>query len=70
MICYADKTWCTFLDCTDKKCNRRFDHKEMKKAKKWWGNDVPPVCTFYDKPDCYNTEQEDAQNKSQFNRHS
>ena len=53
MICYRDMTWCTFLDCKDKKCSRRYTDKVKAEAKAWWGGKGAPICRFVNKPDCF-----------------
>ena len=62
MICYADKTFCGFyLKCKDgSTCPKAFTEQIRENAWDWWNKgrsetdwDLPPVCTFIDKPDCF-----------------
>ena len=53
MIGYADKTWCNYLDCTNKDCHRRLTPQVIAGAQKWWGNQGAPICQFAEKPECY-----------------
>ena len=64
MMCYKDKTWCTYgKECVySKNCGRDFNEEERLKAIKWWGNENVPVCFFSDKPKCYNNGTTDNNN--------
>lgn len=54
MMCYRDRTWCSFTECKKaSKCDRAFTESDRQKAKEWWGGDDYPVCFFSEKPDCY-----------------
>lgn len=55
MMCYRDRTFCQFYEeCkVGDTCDRRLDDSVKDGAKKWWGSDDPPICTFVDKPICF-----------------
>ena len=55
MKCFADKTFCTFLDCKNTICDRRLTLEVQKAADKWWGKekDSAPICMFMAKPKCF-----------------
>jgi hypothetical protein len=54
MICYKDKTFCSFVSCADHEtCPIFFTQEMFRDAMKWWGNDDPPICIMVDKPGCY-----------------
>ncbi len=55
MMCYKDMTFCTFGQCAKRGECPTFLTEEMKKdAEQYpWG-----ICTFVDKPDCF--EEEDV----------
>lgn len=45
MICYRDRSWCSFSHvCANEKCHRHFGESELAAARSWWGGDDPPVC--------------------------
>ena len=47
MIVYKDMTWCRGNGCTKfATCHRAFTEKQAEAAKRWWGNDNPPVMFF------------------------
>lgn len=56
MICYKDKTWCTYKECKHSKTCKRFLSEQIKlDAKKWWNDSEsePPICVYIDKPECF-----------------
>lgn len=58
MICYKDKTWCTFSECKNSKdCKSFLTDKIKEDADKWWniaGHYVPaPIMKYTTKPKCY-----------------
>jgi hypothetical protein len=55
MICYRDKTWCAFYKECKKgnKCTIALTPEVIKLAKEWWRNENPPICTYVNKPDCF-----------------
>lgn len=55
MICYKDKTFCTFYrECKDgKTCDRSLTEDVQYQAKLWWKSNNPPICQFQNKPDCF-----------------
>ena len=55
MICYKDKTFCTYYkECRDGiSCHRAFTPYEFEQAKKWWGGDNFPLSVFQNKPKCF-----------------
>ena len=58
MICYQDKTFCSFWkDCKDGNiCDRAFIDTIRERAKKWSEQYTPDellVCFFMDKPECF-----------------
>lgn len=53
MLCYRDMTFCNYLDCANKQCSRRLTDDVIKSASKWWGKDNPPICVFAEKPNCF-----------------
>ena len=58
MICYKDKTFCRESTCANfKTCHRALTEEVKENAKKWWGGDDYPICTYAegDKPSCYET---------------
>jgi hypothetical protein len=57
MMFYRDKTFCTYLQCADKECNRRLTDEIKQKAREWWGKDNPPICVFAARPECFIDEK-------------
>lgn len=59
MMCYRDMTFCQFYaDCKDgKKCSRALTDEVNAAADKWWGKEGAPICTFVDKPGCFNEQK-------------
>lgn len=58
MICYKDKTWCTYTECIKSKvCKEFLSDEEKEKADKWWNTTGPyipaPIMRFTTKPKCY-----------------
>jgi hypothetical protein len=53
MICEQDKTFCPFTDCA-KDCDRKLP--EVK-------TDLP-ICVFSDKPECYETKEDQCKAKN------
>jgi hypothetical protein len=49
MLCYQDKTFCPYLDCIHKDCERRLTLKIRREAKK---ADYL-ICQFLKVPSCY-----------------
>jgi len=64
MICYQDMTFCGFFnDCVHKDvCGRALTEEIRREAAAWWGSVDAPICTFVDKPGCYE-EVEDKNEK-------
>ena len=67
MLCYRDMTFCTESTCTHFKsgeCHRAYTDEVHAKAMEWWSAYNiclgPPVCTFTERPDCYNHSPEDS----------
>ena len=55
MLCYKDKTWCTYTECIKSKvCKEFLSDEEKEKADKWWRDkDKAPIMRFTTKPGCY-----------------
>jgi hypothetical protein len=55
MMCYKDRTWCTFwTNCKNApQCEHKLKLSDIDAAREWWGGDNPPICQFKEKPDCY-----------------
>ena len=55
MICYKDKTFCSFYKTCSKgdSCHRALTPKIELDAIKWWGSESASIAIFVDKPDCY-----------------
>ena len=52
MICYKDKTFCPFNDCTQfYKCPDALTKKVKEDAERWMKN--APIAHYTNKPDCY-----------------
>jgi hypothetical protein len=61
MICYKDRTWCTFSTCSNfsrDKCFRAFTEEEKERAIKWWGSDEYPIAVFMGKPECFTEDSQ------------
>lgn len=55
MICYRDKTFCSFWkDCKlGSECHRAYTSEVHKAAERWWNGDDPPICFYVDIPKCF-----------------
>lgn len=55
MLCFRGMTFCTYWeDCRDSEtCHRKFDDVQKAAARKWWGGDDQPICTYVDRPRCF-----------------
>lgn len=55
MMCYKDRTWCSFYeDCKHVECKIRLTHEVKQAAEKWWGSgDGAPISVYVSKPDCW-----------------
>ena len=60
MICYKDKTFCDFKNCTEfDDCTRALTQQVKFDAWDWWNkgktgvHNPPPICTYSEKPDCF-----------------
>lgn len=55
MLCYHDKTWCSFYNTCNKgeSCSRSLTDKVRDDADIWWGKSNPPIMTFTEPPNCY-----------------
>jgi hypothetical protein len=49
MLCYQDKTFCPYLDCIHKDCERRLTLEIKQRAKRA----DSPICQFCEVPSCY-----------------
>ena len=60
MICYHDKTWCSFHnECTHgKECSSALTNKVKEDAVKWWGSSDAPVMEFSSKPECFKLKED------------
>jgi len=60
MICYRDRTYCTFYETCDKRsdCSRPLTPQVKADAANWWGSDAAPIAVFTDKPQCHSDNQE------------
>ena len=54
-MCYKDTTFCSFyLECIHgETCKVALTPKVEEDAKKWWGEDNPPIAVYLYKPDCF-----------------
>jgi len=43
MISYKGKSFCS-QKCANRECSRNFNDEVRAHAKKWWGEDDPPIC--------------------------
>ena len=58
MLCYKDKTFCTFSSCSKTKtCPIFFTEEDHKNALVWWGDKNYPVSIFTEKPNCYEEKE-------------
>jgi len=55
MMCYRDKTFCTFgLLCkSSPECDRILTSEVRKGAEEWWGGPDAHICVYGDFPDCF-----------------
>ena len=55
MICYRDRTYCTFgLLCKHgNTCDRVLTEKIKRDAKKWWGSTGAPIAVYQGYPECF-----------------
>ena len=55
MICYRDKTFCSFYVECDKGdiCHRALTLSVKKSANEWWGKDEAPICLYVNIPNCF-----------------
>ncbi len=55
MMCYKDRTFCTFgpLCKSSSTCDRVLTDKVKEDAKKWWGADDAPICVYMEFPECF-----------------
>lgn len=60
MICYRDRTYCTFYETCDKRndCSRPLTPQVKTDAVKWWGGEGAPISMFVEKPECHTDNQE------------
>lgn len=60
MICYKDKTFCSFYETCAKQndCSRPLTAQVKDDAVKWWGGEGAPIAVFADKPQCHSDNQE------------
>jgi hypothetical protein len=56
MLCYKDRTFCGFLDCCHKDCDRRLTPDIYKDADQCG----LLICKFMEKPDCFSLVVEDT----------
>jgi hypothetical protein len=63
MICYLDKTFCTFYETCDKKntCSLPLTPQVKANAKKWWGEEGAPIAVFTEKPECHTDSNKEKQ---------
>ena len=66
MICYKDKTFCTFhKECKEgKECGRALTPEVKRVAREWWGNEKAPIAMFSEKPNCFKNKRTESDNKS------
>lgn len=60
MICYKDMTFCGYLGCANKDCERRLTDEVKAAARRWWGKDNPPICCYAATPDCFVVTNENS----------
>lgn len=60
MLCYKDRTFCTYYaSCEEgKKCSRALTPEVQAAAEKWWGSDEAPIAVWADYPSCYKPKSE------------
>jgi hypothetical protein len=65
MICYRDKTWCNFRDCSQFgwACERSLTAQVHRDAREWWGDSEgdPPIAIYSTRPLCF-SRQNDGDN--------
>jgi hypothetical protein len=54
MPTYQDRTWCNYLRCKNRQCNRRTNNKIRKEAKE----SKLALAVYAEKPDCYSLTPE------------
>lgn len=54
MMCYKDRTWCSYsFMCENSSCDRRLNGEELRQAVEWWGGiDFPASYTDFKTDDC------------------
>lgn len=55
MLCYGDRTYCSFFEkCKNgDNCSRALNKNVLDGALKWWGKPGAPICQYVDKPKCF-----------------
>ena len=55
MMCYLDRTFCTFNILCQKAstCERVLTDKIKADADKWWGKEGAPICVYSEFPPCF-----------------
>ena len=57
MLCYRDRTYCSFSDCDKfgEECSRSLTDQVQADADYWFGRGKgeAPICMFSDKPKCF-----------------
>ena len=54
MMCYRDRTFCNFKNCSEfSNCSTAYTDEVHKNAVAWWGNEEAPVAFFVEYPECY-----------------
>jgi len=63
MMCYKDITFCPFYgECAvGSTCRVALTPKVEEDAKKWWGDDNPPISIYLDKPECFKKIEDDTE---------
>lgn len=57
MICFLDRTFCTYEDCSKWiKCSLALGPDVKLRALEWWGKSDPPICVYAEKPKCFTKE--------------
>jgi hypothetical protein len=53
MMCYRDRTWCTFFAKCEKglECDRALTDKVKVDAERWMKN--APICQWTEEPECF-----------------
>ena len=63
MMCYKDKTFCSFSDCKHcHTCDSAYTGEHQSKAEKWWGGKGAPVMFYVNKPFCYENNKKEEVN--------